>query len=230
MSPDQEKEILEFIENGTKNYISFRKELFQTKDTMLSDKIKRIHTLSFVLNEKKTRNENTVEAAKLTTKFLGKAQKNIDIARSRGFTNKELLQYDHLDSPLFDNKGLARHKKHEIMTQLESVLKEEDYCYNKQSNLRTVVVVDFMSLVRKVPFKNFRNFNDAFLAMWNMIVTATDARRDEIIYDRYFENSIKKSKRLHRSDVQPVEVINLTLDTTLPVEMESFWASSANKV
>ena len=60
-------------------------------------------------------------------------------------------------------------------------------------------------------------------------MTATDVRRVEIIYGSYLENSIKESERLHRSDVQPVEVINLTLDTALPVETDSFWAPSANK-
>ena len=64
-------------------------------------------------------------------KRLGKAQKKMDIAHSRGFPLWEFLLCDLTrDCSLFDEVGLARHKKHEILRPLESDLKEEDYKLN----------------------------------------------------------------------------------------------------
>ena len=55
----------------------------------------------------------------------------MDIAHSRGFPLCEILLCDLIrDCSLFDEVGLARHKKHEILKPLESDLKEEDYKLN----------------------------------------------------------------------------------------------------
>ena len=54
-------------------------------------------------------------------KWLGKAQKKIDIACLRGSPLHKILQYDLTrDCPLFDEVGLARYKKHETLKLLES--------------------------------------------------------------------------------------------------------------
>ena len=43
----------------------------------------------------------------------------MDIALSSGFPLREILHYDPIrDCPLFDEVGLARHKKHEILKPL----------------------------------------------------------------------------------------------------------------
>ena len=42
---------------------------------------------------------------------------------------QEVLRHDHVESPLFDGKGLAKHNKNEIMVQMESVLDPKDYKY-----------------------------------------------------------------------------------------------------
>ena len=63
------------------------------------------------------------------------------------------------DCPLFDEAGLAGYKKHEILKPLESDLQEEDYKLNWKDNLKTAVVVGFMSIIRKVPFHVDKNIN-----------------------------------------------------------------------
>ena len=68
----------------------------------------------------------------------------------------------------------------------------------KESNLKTALVVDFMPLVRKVPFQNYTNIVETFEATWNVIVTASGIDRMEVIYDSYIENSIRESKRVHK--------------------------------
>ena len=79
---------------------------------------------------------------------IGKAQKKMDSALSRGFP----LHYDMTRGcPLFDEIGLGRHKKYEILKPLKSHLQEEDYKLNWNDNLKTAVVVDLMSTIREVP-------------------------------------------------------------------------------
>ena len=179
--------------------------------------------------EEKTKKETTTQSVKIATTLMGKAQKNMEIARTRGFTNKELLQYDLLDCSLFDETGLARHRKHELMTQIEGDLTDDDYSCQKISQLKTVLVVDFMSVIRKIPFKSFKNVREVFQTVWNLMENSCNAKRIEVIYDSYLERSIKESERLHRCEVQPIDVINLTLESTMPVELESFWGSATNK-
>lgn len=55
------------------------------------------------------------------------------------------------DLPFFDEVGLARHDKHDILKPLED-LQEEDYKLNPNNDLKTAVIVDFMSMIGKVPF------------------------------------------------------------------------------
>ena len=83
---------------------------------------------------------------------IGKAQKKMDSALSRGFPLCEILHYDLTRGcPLFDEAGLAIHKKHEILKPLKSDLQEEDCKLNWNDNLKTAVVVDLMSTIREVP-------------------------------------------------------------------------------
>ena len=59
--------------------------------------------------------ENTTEKkdtgsvpAKKATKKIGEAQKKIDIERSRGYSTREILQYDHVEYPCFDEGNLTK--------------------------------------------------------------------------------------------------------------------------
>ena len=63
-----------------------------------------------------------------------------------------------------------------------------------------------------------------------MISKIGKATQIDIVYDSYIENSIKDSERRRRSsDIEPVEYVNLSLDSPSPVEIDRFWASSKNK-
>ena len=68
------------------------------------------------------------------------------------------------------------------MIQLESHLKNEDYNYNRYSILEIVLIIDFMSIIRKVPFKTFENISDAFQIVWNMMVSSSDARKRDYLH------------------------------------------------
>ena len=49
-------------------------------------------------------------SVKKATKKIGEAQKKIDIARSRGYSTREILQYDHVEYPPFNEGNLTKHK------------------------------------------------------------------------------------------------------------------------
>ena len=49
-------------------------------------------------------------SAKKATKKIGEAQKKIDIACSRGYSTREILQYDHVEYPCFNEGNLTKHK------------------------------------------------------------------------------------------------------------------------
>ena len=42
------------------------------------------------------------------------------------------------------------------------------------------------------------------------------------------ETAHKKSERLRRSEVRPIDVANLTLESAMSVQLESFWAKPRN--
>ena len=80
-------------------------------------------------------------------------QKEIDMARSRGIAMSELLKHDLVEeSPLFDENDMTKPQKHIMIQELEKQLEKDDYAFDKQSNTPTVVIVDFMSVVRKAFF------------------------------------------------------------------------------
>ena len=87
---------------------------------------------------------------------------------------------------------------------------------NKVTLQQSVVIVDFMSVVRKVPFAKCSTFKAALAFVWHLVTTAVSAGRVDIVYDSYLEGSIKESERRRRSPVDAVEVVNmkLTFDTT----------------
>ena len=66
----------------------------------------------------------------MTKKICG-VQKKIDIARSRGYTNRKILGSDHDECPCFDEGNLTKHKKHEILVLLEQLLDTREYQHDK---------------------------------------------------------------------------------------------------
>ena len=63
-----------------------------------------------------------------------------------------------------------------------------------------------------------------------MITKVGEANQIDIVFNSYVENSIKESTRASRSNaVEPVEYVNILLESSPPVEVDRFWASSKNK-
>ena len=83
------------------------------------------------------------KTAQGVSKELGKAQKAIDVARSRGISMKEILQFDLITtSSLFDDDMTSKPHKHTIMKELENHLANEDFLFDSTISLETVIIVD----------------------------------------------------------------------------------------
>ena len=98
------------------------------------------------------------------------------------------------------------------------------------SDQKAVIVVDFMSMIRKVKFANLNCFKDVFDIVWDMITSACNATQIDVVFDSYLDNSITDCERIRREQqYEALEYVSLTENSPIPVEMERFWASSKNK-
>ena len=96
--------------------------------------------------------------------------------------------------------------------------------------MKTSIVVDFMSLAKKVNTNNITVLQDMFQKVFNDAYGVCNTGQMDIVYDSYVETSLKELERNRRSlQVKPLTYINLQQDTPRPVQMERFWACSKNK-
>ena len=142
---------------------TFRNERYVTKEKKLVDTIKRHNIQPFI--PKSDSKSNSSSSAKETVK-------NIDIARSRGFSLNEILTYNHFRNPLFDGEQTTKPEKSQIIVELEKLFTPADWYFVKNSHKIAITVVDFMSVIRKVNFAKMSCFKDVFNFVWDVIISA----------------------------------------------------------
>ena len=160
---------------------------------------------------------------------MGQAQRSIDIARSRKVLLRDILTYDHtVQSQIFDGDMTAKPDKSSLMKTLESSLIEDDYKVDKK--IKACIIIDFMSSIRKIPFSKLSTFSDIFESVWKSTTSVSKFDTIHIVYDSYIGDSIKEAKCIRRAkESDPVEYIDLSLQSQLPVQLDRFWACSRNK-
>ena len=100
-----------------------------------------------------------------TTKGIAQAQKIIDIARSRGIHTSEVLEYDLIcKSYLFVNDYTSKPDKYVLVKKLEEKLVTEEVVIPAEDN--NVLIVDFMSLICRIPVGTLTTFLDLFNPAW----------------------------------------------------------------
>ena len=102
---------------------------------------------------------------------------------------------------------------------LEQLLDTPEYQFDKTVTAGISVIVDSMSLIRKIGFEKYLQVRDAFDGAWGIILAASNADRIEIVCDSYVEGSIKESTRIGRAKEKPIEIINLNLDSCVHVNI-----------
>ena len=86
-----------------------------------------------------------------------------------------------------------------------------------------------MSVIRQVPLKNVSKIIDAFDLSWNTINNVCSHNTLNIINEGYIESSLKSCERDRRSEKDPLEIMNIKLQSPISVQVERFWSSDPNK-
>ena len=170
-------------------------------------------------------------AFKVSAKEIDQAQVNVDIAKSRGMSTREVFQFDHIeDKMLFDGETASKPRKSELVTELEKYLCKSDFTFSSKSNMKSSVVVDFMSQVRKIKLTQLKVFEDMFQEVFDQAYGVCNMEQMDIVYDSYVETSLKELESIRCALlVEPLTYINLQKETPIPVQIDRFWACSKNK-
>ena len=108
VDPEISAKILEFFDKSLTEYLIFREERYLRKRKKLGETIKQFEMHPFIPKNTTKKKGTSRVSAKRATKKIGKAKKKIDIARSRGYSTREILQYDHVEYPCFDEGNLTK--------------------------------------------------------------------------------------------------------------------------
>ncbi|KAK7085413.1 hypothetical protein SK128_014519 [Halocaridina rubra] len=150
----------------------------------------------------------------------------IKIARARGSSMKELLEYDLTSSCyLFDDQGLlAMGSKSALIN--EDAKKHLDY----SKYMQVGYIADVMAYATEIVTKEFSNFCEFAGALVDYIQkSAKGADRIAYIFDSSFDISIKGSERKRRETISPIELNVVSEETPIPVQMEQFCTVIRNK-
>ena len=175
------------------------------------------------------KSQTVTQNIKLQTRKLGKAQKNYDMARSRGIPIRDILHFDIImENSLFTGLGLTtKPDKYEIVKELEKSLCPDNFIFQKISPLKTAAFMDFMSQVWKLPNERIKlkltKMSDIYSCALSSILSSVKADRVDIIYDSYLENSIKECERIRRrSKCQPLEFFGMNEESPIPTQLDRF--------
>ena len=171
-------------------------------------------------------------------KDVSDALRFIDYARERKYEMNKLLNHEITSTSYFlinetkEGHRLKKPDKFSLTRETrEIVAKLPKDSQNVQRSVE-MVVIDFMALVRKLPFKklNLRTYSDlATTLMERIMANAIGSSRVDIIFDVYQRNSIKDGERTARGSVKSISIAIKGDHLRLPVDMNLFWNSMDNK-
>ena len=69
------------------------------------------------------------------------------------------------------------------MKELENHLANEDFLFDSLSSLETAIIVDFMSMIRKVKFTKLKTFGECFECVWLMVRNICNTDEIHFVYD-----------------------------------------------
>ena len=142
----------------------------------------------------------------------------------------EILQFDLPPSALFEGDFTAKPGKHLLITELEKHLLSTGYNFAKKSESKTSLVIDFMSLMRRIKWTNLQTFKESFEVMWKSFLSVCEFNQLNFIYDRYITESIKYGEQQRRAfSIEPLAFVNLQETSFVPEQIEMFWADDSNK-
>ena len=114
------------------------------------------------------------------------------------------------------------------MAKLKSILGIKTDFENLYDN-NNVLVVDFMSLLRRLLIKDFLNFEELLVAWYNYIKVALKFNELHTVFNSYIAGSLKECERKRRSTFERLGFDRLSPSTNIPSRLEIFWVRGANK-
>lgn len=225
MTMEIRNDVLNVFDKGKEKYQTLRSKRFVEKTSGICETINRMN-----LKTMKTIREKPKPTMRQAVKEMNIAGKNIEIARDRGLTTEDLLKYDVTPSPtLFTADGMMTSpQKSQLIKELETHLKPEDYNYKHQEN--SSFVIDVMATVRKVNLSSHYDFQGFLSAFASSLNVYHRFGRCDYVFDMYSDNpSVKDSERRRRIKRAPVEYSSIQPGTSLPKDMDTFWPSKSNK-
>ena len=220
--------LLQLFENGDKCVQEFREERFVLRTKKLGYTISKRSLPGMDL---KPNQSDLVTSVTITKKMIASAQRNIDTAKERGMTLREIYRHDFLPtSTLFEGKLPKKPAKSQFVNVLRDIcgLKADDLTAPQCEKI--TVLIDFMSRVRTVSAKTCETVGDLITSAVLPICKKFNPETLHIIRDSYLEESLKSCERLIRADgVEPIEFQNFSSDLSLPTDMNRFWVHQPNK-
>lgn len=218
--------LLSCVAKGKEAYTKFVKERLQTKTVKLFDTIPKTRR-----TKRRSKAWAPPDVNKETIHFL----RMIDYSRLRQLDIPEILKHEIVQTSFYLTKDgdLRKSPKSELTRELKDRLTKPHPTEIQESDLSTVVVIDFMAYARKIPPKKMRlvTYEGFFTALWKTFSRLSKgSNRIDIVFDVYLRYSIKQGERNRRSKLDPIETSISTVKQQLPVDMDRFWSSSENKM
>ena len=167
MAVDREvaKCLLNCLQNRDQRFVQKKVKLFAS---MKLQKLPSFNQLPKSASEIQVKKKLEVSSKEIAT-----AYRNIEIARERGMKNEDIISCDLLSvSPLFLGDIPFPPTKSKMMKEIESRLTDARYMksWEKETCLRTAVMVDTMSKMRQMSFKNYGPIGDFLCSIMNSSV------------------------------------------------------------
>ena len=193
--------------------MSFRNERFVVKSCCLSDPIKKINFQQLSPNKKE---KVPRQSSDTHVKDLSDLQRNVDIARGSGISLAEVMEHDLLSTNiLFDGDYTSKPEKSALVRELEKHFESRELNFENKSDLQTVLLVDFMSMIRRMSLSKLAVFEELFTATWRRVKCICQFQELHWIFDSYIENSIKEGERKRQLACQPIELVVVQEDTRI---------------
>ena len=159
----------------------------------------------------------------------------IDYSRVRNLDIADLLKHEIVSTSFYLNKDgeLRKSPKSELARELKNLLEKPCPIEIRDSDLKSVVVIDFMAYARKIPTKKMvlATYKFFFKALWRTFSSLSKGcSRIDIVFGVYLRHSIKQDERNRSTKLDPIETNITSVKQQLPVEMKRFWSPSKNKM
>lgn len=184
-SKESSEFLLSCVKKGEESYEKFVVERMDEKSVKLFEKIPKSQS-----GKKKSKVRKAIDVRKETVNFV----RTIDYARLRQLDVSDLLKYEITPTSFYLTKDgeLRKSPKSELTRELKDLLETPCPAELPDSDLKSILVIDFMAYARKIAIKTMKlnTYEDFFQALWNTFASLSKGRVifffvfDELFYPR----------------------------------------------